>query len=622
MGCVVVAVMVSALAGAAGIAKSQQDDLAARARSGAVGLVYVGGSAIYAVRADGSSRRRLAGGSVRLHGGPTNTEPSFSPHGSRIVFVRGAGQGGQVWVMNRDGSGQRRLAVGGSPRFSPDGSRILFVRHLRPATSRKPLALADIWVMNADGSAQRRLTHRAEDLQARWSPDGSLIAFQRTTDPGVTDTQPLPVATIWVMNADGSGQHQLTDAAWDMNPVWSPTGDRIAFERDTFDLKRRHGGSGTGILAAISAAIYSVDERGSGLVKLADQSRSPAFSPDGSRIVFMSYRDRSGRSYGEDEYAYNNEIYVMGSDGSRQTRITHSPSEDQNPVWTPDGRAIVFSSNRANYPALTYQGSDPDLYAMAANGGCPLRLTDSSQSITAASVAPSGVTPPAALHASCRNGAAYDNNAIRPEIDTDTTAAAHRYPFPVFYLGDAFDGILLTDVQTFRGSDRFEGPYPSPFFDYSRCATRPGCGPEIQLQLEPICKDGDLRHLFPDGPPDVILRKRGALVLIYHNFDANQAGIYLGDLGVHIDGTDRQINAAITLLRRFGQPDPNHRPLPAPKLPASTLTLISRLQRSYQHTGSIALTAKRFRLDASRLRVALQIHNLLSARERTTPSRC
>lgn len=595
------------------------------ARGASARLVYVAGDAIDSVGADGSGRRSLVGSASALHGGPSNSQLAFSRNGSWIVFVRGenpeSGAGGRIWLMRADGSHRRRLATGGFPRFSPDGRRIVFVRELRAPTSRRPLASTELWVMNMDGSGQRRLTGGGQDLKPSWSPDGSMIAFQRTTDAGETEQRPLSTAAIWVMSADGSAQRQVTAGASDGDLVWSPDGSRIAFVRTTFDLKQRRGGAGTGYLSAVSSAIYEINPDGSAPVELADQSGSPAFSPGGSRIAFMSYRDRSGRSCGEDECSYNNEIYVMHSDGSGQTRLTYSPGEDHNPAWTPDGRAIVLSSDRANYPALTYQGVDSDLYIIPGRGGCPLRLTDSSLSVDTAAVAPIGTTPTAALHATCRDRAGYDNNHVRPEIATDETAAARHYGFPVFYLGDLFDGIMLTDVQTFRDSDPVEGHYRAPFFEYDRCAARPGCGSEVQLDLEPICKDSDLRHLFPYGPPDVITRRRGALVLTYHSLDDNQAKIYLGTVGVLMRGTDAQIARGVTLLRRFGQTRATRGPLPTPRLPADSLRLIQRIVH-YRHSHNATATARRFHISPSRVRAAVRLATVLGANGTLRPSHC
>ena len=85
----------------------------------------------------------------------------------------------------------------------------------------------EIYVMNADGSGSRRLTHnRAFDGEPAWSPDGRKIAFQSTKAIGGNKE-------IYVMNADGSGKRNLTrNPAKDGRPSWSPDGRRIAFVSD------------------------------------------------------------------------------------------------------------------------------------------------------------------------------------------------------------------------------------------------------------------------------------------------------------------------------------------------------------------------------------------------------
>ena len=110
--------------------------------------------------------------------------------------------------MNADGSGQRRLVrdtwniptqpwvVGniGAPRWSPDGRRLLFVSR----RDRNP----EVYVVNADGSGQHRLTHApGTDSDPTWSPDGRKIAFISHRDRELA---------IYVMNADGSQQRNLT----------------------------------------------------------------------------------------------------------------------------------------------------------------------------------------------------------------------------------------------------------------------------------------------------------------------------------------------------------------------------------------------------------------------------
>jgi Tol biopolymer transport system component len=149
---------------------------------------------VWVMNADGSGQRRLA------PGWPSD----WSPDGQRIAFVRD----GEIYVMNADGSGQRRLTRStvrnGSAAWSPDGRKILFVRAHRGTRGK----VSDIYVMNADGSGQRRLTERGHG--ARWSPDSEKISFVSSRDGN---------AEIYVMNADGSGQLNLSQ-----NPLWNDHG--------------------------------------------------------------------------------------------------------------------------------------------------------------------------------------------------------------------------------------------------------------------------------------------------------------------------------------------------------------------------------------------------------------
>ena len=133
---------------------------------------------------------------------------------SQIAFIREpprAGYAGVLWVMNPDGSGQRRLAPAfPGMRWSPDGQKITFA-----AIVVQPDRLtSDVYVMNADGSGQEMLTSDPRwESGLAWSPDGRKIAF----------ASGLGNSEIHVMNADGSEQRRLTSDAWGGELAWSPT---------------------------------------------------------------------------------------------------------------------------------------------------------------------------------------------------------------------------------------------------------------------------------------------------------------------------------------------------------------------------------------------------------------
>src|SRR2546425_7471611 len=126
-----------------------------------------------------------------------------------------------VFLMQENGSKQTQLTdvpgYNARPNWSHDGRRITFT------ACRVTDFSCDIYVMNADGSGQTNLTHNfSTEQMSVWFPDDGRIAF-------VSDRDGSP--QIYVMNADGSNPIRLThDGAIDLLPSWSPDGTRIAFE--------------------------------------------------------------------------------------------------------------------------------------------------------------------------------------------------------------------------------------------------------------------------------------------------------------------------------------------------------------------------------------------------------
>jgi TolB protein len=159
------------------------------------------GLGLWVMNADGSGLRnptRKLGTGRGLGTGPAS-DPAWSPDGKKIAFVRlNARLGEPIYVVKADGGGLRNLTpkpVGAyaEPAWSPDGRKLAFVSE-RAGNS-------EVYVMNANGSGQRRLTRNpAFDGDPAWSPDGRKIAFVSHRDDSYG---------VYVMNADGSGQRRL-----------------------------------------------------------------------------------------------------------------------------------------------------------------------------------------------------------------------------------------------------------------------------------------------------------------------------------------------------------------------------------------------------------------------------
>ncbi len=162
---------------------------------------------------------------------------------------------------------------------------------------------------------------------------------------------------ICVMDADGANVTVLTDSEGDdTTPAWSPDGEHIVF------VSTRDG----------NREIYVMDADGHNQVNLTNHLADdwmPSWSPDGERIAFVSYRDG------------NWEIYVMGTDGSDVTRLTEDEADDWTPFWSPDAAEIAFCSTR---------DGNWEIYVMDSNGYLPIRLTEHPENDIAPTWSPDG----------------------------------------------------------------------------------------------------------------------------------------------------------------------------------------------------------------------------------------
>ena len=227
----------------------------------------------------------------------------------------------------------RPLEVG-SPVWSPGGRKIVF-------PSRRS-GNWEIYVVNADGSGQRNLTgNPGRDSLPVWSPDGRKIAFVGHREE--TDG-------IYVMNTDGSEHRRLAPAGGrKASLAWSPDGRKIAFLSD----------SACGGDFCFDLFVVNADGSGERRLTQVGPASDLAWSPDGRKIAFA-------RGYSDG----NSDVYIMNADGSGLRRLTRNPANDHSPDWSPDGRKIVFISNR----------DAPDervgeVYVMNADGSGQQRLT-------------------------------------------------------------------------------------------------------------------------------------------------------------------------------------------------------------------------------------------------------
>lgn len=181
--------------------------------------------------------------------------------------------------------------------------------------------LPQIWLMNADGTGQRQITDMPEGAcQPAWAPDGSRLAF---ISPCAGNQEIYPGAGIFVINVDGTGLTPITMApGGDFDPAWSPDGSQIAFT-SLRDFNR--------------AQIYTYDFNeniAQSVSKNTVRDNQPAWSPDGARMAFVT--TRRGPS----------QIWIMDADGANAYLLSRSGSlKDTHPVWSPDGTIVLFTQN-------------------------------------------------------------------------------------------------------------------------------------------------------------------------------------------------------------------------------------------------------------------------------------
>ncbi len=326
---------------------------------------------IYVMNADGSNQRRL---SPRIKFNEGN--PEWSADGRHIVFQSGRDGNWDIFIMNPDGSNARNLTKTATaetgPSWSPDSKQIIYSMDMD--------GLSQLFIMDVDGTHKRALVSNSNSNgSASFTPDGKQIIYT-TSDYQAND--------IYIMAADGINQKRLTKINKSKSGLSaSPNGKYIAFsqfngnnndlyildiEKGTLTALTTDANVGSYSWSPDSASVaYSANlngkrqslifvakSDGTGITQLTDGTAS-----EGSVIWSQ---DGQSLFFVSDRQNPKYEIYRMKPDGSAIKRLTNNPEGNYGPKLMPNGKTIVFTSRRIK--------NNPDLFVMDIAGGDQQRL--------------------------------------------------------------------------------------------------------------------------------------------------------------------------------------------------------------------------------------------------------
>ncbi len=312
----------------------------------------------------------IAGGTAKRLTDPflEPARPDWSPKGDLVAFQSFKGGTFHIWLMKPDGKGVRQLTDGHAddrePRFSPDGTKVAF------SSDRAFKGDYDIWVADVEsGKLTQWTSSPADEFEPAWSPDGAEIAY--VSGAGAVG------ASIQSTDASGHGKSVVSasEGARLNSPSWSPDGKKIAYAQISGNTTRlmisgEKVGSAEDVFPfpavwlSANQLLYTGDGKifvttlGGGETRtIPFQAKfqlnrpvykhrqmdfdsitprrvkgilTPALSPDGNRIVFAAL----------------NQLWLMEIGGKPQP-LTSGSYYKQSPAWSPDGKQIAYSSDKA-----------------------------------------------------------------------------------------------------------------------------------------------------------------------------------------------------------------------------------------------------------------------------------
>lgn len=291
----------------------------------------------------------------QLTRGGQNAEAYWSPDGKRLVFqsTRDGAACDQIYVMDSDGGHVRRISGGAGATtcgfFLPDGKHVLYASTHEAAPECPPRPDRskgyvwavhpgyDIYVARLDGGIVRKLTGEAgydAEATVNWRKRKIVYTSKASGD-----------LDLWSMNLDGSGKSRITSiAGYDGGAFFSPDGSKLVWRAhhpaEGPQLERYRSLLREDLTAPMKMELYVANADGSAMRQITDfgcASFAPQFTPDGKRIVFASNKNKcDSREF---------ELFLVDLDGRNLEQVTSFGGFTSFPDFSPDGKRIAFTSS-------------------------------------------------------------------------------------------------------------------------------------------------------------------------------------------------------------------------------------------------------------------------------------
>lgn len=314
-----------------------------------------------------------------------DVEGTVSPDGDRIAF-RSEREGGGIFIMGATGESVHRLTdFGFNPSWSPDGKKIVVATE-NVVNPGGRTTTSTLWIVDAATGEKRQLT-TTDAVQPAWSPDGKWVACWNITEGGQRD--------LYVVNVSSGKSTRLTsDKAVDWNPQWSPDGSSLYFASDrggSMNLWRMKFDSGRGIvtgnpesamLPAIYVSHFAFSRDGRQIMYVSDSSSETIERAEIDPVTFTLRGSTTSVTQGlmsinryelspdGKELAYSTagareDLFTITTDGATLRQLTDDVDKDRAPSWSPDGKKLVWYSNRTGtYEMWTMNRDGSDMRAM------------------------------------------------------------------------------------------------------------------------------------------------------------------------------------------------------------------------------------------------------------------